>query len=198
MCLLVSEYLVMHTHQRSSLTAQIHHNSQKRINISNLFWVLADLTLTQQTQKHPSAALCLQQWWFSSTWDPSTQIVFYLSSFFYLYVDFCYTCQSYWNNATHGSFSSLPRHMQHYIKDNLTIFIQLYHQGRLIGGVSPNVWWEEHRHKFTYGALQQRWIFFTFTILSRVKASLVKQNKSNSKAMPSLTQHEKIYIWKDT
>lgn len=49
-------YLVMLTQQSSSLTARMHHNSQKRINTSKLFWDLGDLTLTQQSQRHPSAS----------------------------------------------------------------------------------------------------------------------------------------------
>lgn len=51
------DYLVMLTQQSSSLTARVHHNSQKRINTRELFWDLCDLTLTQQSQKHPSASL---------------------------------------------------------------------------------------------------------------------------------------------
>lgn len=50
-------YLAMLIQQSSSLTARMHHNSQKRINTSKLFWDLGDLTLTQRSQKHPSASL---------------------------------------------------------------------------------------------------------------------------------------------
>lgn len=63
-------YLVL-TQQSSSLTARMHHNSQKRINTSKLFWDLADLTLTQQSQKHPSASL--QQLCVHNTADSAVQ-----------------------------------------------------------------------------------------------------------------------------
>lgn len=57
-CLLFSN---IHTTEwysaRMHLTARMHHNSQKRINTSKLYQDLRDLTLTLQSQKHPSASL---------------------------------------------------------------------------------------------------------------------------------------------
>lgn len=63
--------LVMLIQHSSSLTARMHHNSQKRINISKLFWDLDDLTFTQKDQKH--LCVSLQQLCVHNTADSAVQ-----------------------------------------------------------------------------------------------------------------------------
>lgn len=51
------DYWVIFTQRSGTLTTQMHHNSQKRINTSELYQDLRDLALTLQSQKHPSPSL---------------------------------------------------------------------------------------------------------------------------------------------
>lgn len=131
-------YLVLLTQQSSSLTAQMHHNSQKRINTSKLFRDLGDLTLTQQSHKHPSASL--QQFCVLNTADsavqetPGTQILsichFFLT-FVFTHIAQASSRQLYCINAPSVSPLVLPTsYLQRFIKDYLTIYIQQYHQWR--------------------------------------------------------------------
>lgn len=132
-------YLALLTQQSSSLTARMHHNSQKRINTSKLFGDLGDLTLTQQSHKHLSASL--QQLCVLNTADsavqktPGTQIlshsVFFFLVFVFTFVAHARTCQLYCINAASVSPSSFPTsYLQRFIKDYLTIYIHQYHQWR--------------------------------------------------------------------
>lgn len=124
---------VMHTQQSSSLTARMHHNSQKRINTSKLFWDLGDLALAQQSQKHPSASL--QQLCVHNTadsagqWTPGTRVL--NLPFFNLCVYLCCTCRCSRISAASVFPLILPTsYLQRFIKDYLTIYIQRYHQWR--------------------------------------------------------------------
>lgn len=120
---------VMLTQQSSSLTAQMHHNSQKRINTSKLFWDLSDLTLTQRSQKHPSASL--QQLGVHNTADsalqktPGTRVL--SLSCFNLCVYMGLSCKRHQYYSTNAAS---PSYLQRLIKDYLTIYIQWYHQWR--------------------------------------------------------------------
>lgn len=137
----------------------MHHNSQKRINTSKLFWDLGDLTLTQQSQKHPSASL--QQLCVHSAADsaaaaaafkpthPTTQ-VFLSPSFFNLSVYLCCSCKALVSSTALMPPLSLflplilpTSYLQRFIKDYLTIYIQQYHQwrGELIGWVLLSALW---------------------------------------------------------
>lgn len=119
----------MLTQQSGSLTAQMHHNSQKRINTSKLFWDLGDLILTPHSQKHPSASLCssvfttllIQQ--YRRTRAPESYLSHFLTSVF-TSVPHASACQYYCINAASVSPSSSLHHIcSVFIKDYLTIYI---------------------------------------------------------------------------
>lgn len=163
-------YLVIFTQQSGSLTARMHHNSQKRINTSKLFWDLYDLTLTQQSQ----IAYILRHHFSSSVFTtPLIQqhqrpprpehparisVIFFLTSLF--------------TSAAHGALARsttvetlylrlsliLPTSaLQRLIKDYRTIYIyiyiQWYHQwrwGLLVKCVTGSAGVRAHRNRHAF------------------------------------------------
>lgn len=81
--------------QSSSLTARMHHNSQKRINTSKLF---CDLTLTQHSPIHPSPLL--QQLCVHDTADSAVQETPPP------FPDVCHFLTSLFTSAAHGALAS--------------------------------------------------------------------------------------------
>lgn len=139
-------YLVIFTQQSGSLTARMHHNSQKRINTSKLFWDLYDLTLTQQSQ----IAYILRHHFSSSVFTtpliqqhqrpprPEHPARISVIFFFNLFVYFCCSwsaCQEHHcrdaippslPHPPHVSSAAPHKRLSDYI--HIYIYIQWYHQ----------------------------------------------------------------------
>lgn len=97
-------YLVIFTQQSSILTARMHHNSQKRINTSKLFWDLCDLTLTQHSPIHPSPLL--QQLCVHNTADSAVQETPPPTHPPAPSPDVCHFLTSLFTSAAHGALAS--------------------------------------------------------------------------------------------
>lgn len=117
----------------------MHHNSQKRINTSKLFWGLSDLTLTLQNQKHPSASpqqLCVHNTADSAVQESTPKhwgqfLCHFLTSVF-TSVARAGICQSNHLHPPYVISAALHKRLSDYIYPEVSSM-----EMRLIGWVSP-------------------------------------------------------------